>query len=61
MIMNVIKGGLLSNHTEVANLCARLIAKVSNHFVEKGINQGVEASRIVLPLLYDWFVVGHKQ
>jgi len=28
----------LSNHTEVANLCARLIAKVSNHFVEKGIN-----------------------
>ena len=23
---------------EVINLCARLIAKISNHFVEKGIN-----------------------
>jgi len=38
MILNVIKGGLLSNNTEVINLCARLIAKISNHFVEKGIN-----------------------
>lgn len=56
MTMNVIKCGLLSEDSEVANLCARALNKVCGAVHDRSSQQ--EDATSLISVLWDWFIVG---